>query len=101
MAINNLQIMNTGRSELWIRRGGYGICHAARAFSLPARRGDLPHCVRHIPSRSPRGPLQSCGKSRSCAAGAAIPFMSNALQKQAFDGLGHKRNQHRVAMLTP
>ena len=83
MAINNLQIMNTGRSELWICRG------------------DLPHCVRHIPSRSPRGPLQSCGKSRSCAAGAAIPFMPNALQKQAFDGLGHKRNQHRVAMLTP
>ena len=78
-----------------------GISHAARAFSLPARRGDLPHCVRHIPSRSPRGPLQSCGKSRSCAAGAAIPFMPNALQKQAFDGLGHKRNQHRVAMLTP
>ena len=34
-----------------------GISHAARAFSLPARRGDLPHCVRHIPSRSPRGPL--------------------------------------------
>ena len=37
MDINNLQIMNTGRSELWIRRG------------------DLPHCVRHIPCRSPRG----------------------------------------------
>ena len=32
-----------------------GISHAARAFSLPARRGDLPHCVRHIPLRSPRG----------------------------------------------
>ena len=81
--------------------GALGISHAARAFSLPARRGDLPHCVRHIPSRSPRGPLQSCGKSRSCADGAAIPFMPKALQKQAFDGLGHKRNQHRVAMLTP
>ena len=57
-----------------------GISHAARAFSLPARRGDLPHCVRHIPSRSPRGPLQSCGKSRSCAAGAAIPFMPKAVK---------------------
>ena len=47
--------MNTGRSELWIRRGGYGICHAARAFSLPARRGDLPRCACLFPSRSPRG----------------------------------------------
>ena len=37
MAINNLQIMNTGRSELWIRRG------------------DLPHCACLFPSRSPRG----------------------------------------------
>ena len=37
MDINNLQIMNTGRSELWIRRG------------------DLPHCVRHIPCRLSRG----------------------------------------------
>ena len=32
-----------------------GISHAARAFSLPARRGDLPHCVRHIPCRLSRG----------------------------------------------
>ena len=78
-----------------------GICRTACVTSLSACRGDLPHCVRHIPSRSPRGPLQSCGKSRSCADGAAIPFMPKALQKQAFDGLGHKRNQHRVAMLTP
>ena len=34
-----------------------GICRTACVTFLSARRGDLPHCVRHIPSRSPRGPL--------------------------------------------
>ena len=50
MAINNLQIMNTGRSELWIRRG------------------DLPHCVCLFPGRLPRGPL---GLATLC-----VPFPS-------------------------
>ena len=54
--------------------------------------GDLPHCVRHVPSRSPRGPLQSTVIKELRGQEAAISFPSTTLQEQAPDGIGRKRN---------
>ena len=54
--------------------------------------GDLPHCVRHVPSRSPRGPLQSTVIKELRGQEAAISFPSNPFRKRAFVGAARKRN---------
>ena len=42
-----------------------GVCRNKAVWHLPARR-DLPHCVRHIPCRSQRGPCRNPSLSGIC-----------------------------------
>ena len=62
---------------------------------------DLPHCVRHIPVRSPRGPLQSTVIKELRSQEAAISFPSNPFRKQAFVGAAQNEISIAFAMLTP
>ena len=47
-----------------------GVCRYKAVWHLPARR-DLPHCVRHIPCRSQRGPCRNPSLSGICRTACA------------------------------
>ena len=63
---------------------------------------DLPHCVRHVPLRSPRGPLQRCGLSRSYAARRPL-FRFRPIPSESELSSGPPENEISIAfaMLTP
>ena len=63
--------------------------------------GDLPHCVRHVPSRSPRGPCKAL-LSRSYAARRPLfRFRPTPSESELSSGPPENEISIAFAMLTP